>query len=109
MTFPETVERYVPFDRDLALLEPWTMGGVTQSGILLSHSDDLPKVYGFIWKLHPEYLGPLTVGCMVVYPRYAYELIAEGSDVDSGKWELAIIRVSDIEAIVEFDDEDLKP
>lgn len=85
-------------------MEPWVSGGTTSSGIVVSHSRDLPCVYGFIWRLHPGYTGPISEGDMVIYPRYAYEVFATGSglgeDGEPQHWELAVISTDAIEAIV---------
>ena len=106
MTFAEAVDRYAPIEVGLALTEPWVSGGTTEAGIIVSHSEELPIVYSFIWRLHQDYKGELTEGDLVVHPRYGYEVVCEGSGVD-GKWQLAVMRVEDIEAIVQFDDEEL--
>jgi hypothetical protein len=104
MTFDEAINRYQPASPELALMEPWVSGGTTAGGVIVTHHTDLPRVYGFIWRLHPDYRGPLTPGDMVLFPRYGYETIAEGSSLDDdGKWELTVIRLDNIEAIIRLD------
>lgn len=105
MTLDEAVRRYQPFTPELALMETWTSGGTISGGLVATHSTDLPPVYGFIHRLHPDYVGPLFPGCMVLYPRYAYETIETGNDWDdvAGKqvpWALTIIKIEDIECII---------
>lgn len=104
--FLAEVERLTPADKNLCLIEPWVSGGTTGSGLVVSHSEDLPIVYGFVWKLHPDYRGEIQIGDMVTFTRYSYETVAEGSGVD-GKWQLAVMRVEDIEAIAQFDADEL--
>ena len=109
MTFDEAVNRYVPSRPELALMEPWVSGGTLSNGLVVSHHTDLPKVYGFIWRLHPDYEGPLNEGDFVLYPRYAYEMIAEGSglgeDGEPQRWELVAISTESIEAVIELDED----
>jgi len=104
MTFDEAINYCYPSRPELALIEPWISGGTMPSGLLVRHHRDLPRVYGFIWRLHPEYKGPLTIGDMVLYPRYSYEVILQGSglgeDGEPQSWELAAIQTDVIEAII---------
>jgi hypothetical protein len=105
MTLDEAVNRYEPVSH-IALIEPWVSGGTVQGGLVVTHSTDLPIVYGFIHRLPVGYSGPITPGDLVVYPRYAYEVFASGRDLDDAgnfiPWELAVIDIDVIEAIVDL-------
>lgn len=105
MTFEEAVATLSPAHPELAIIEPWHSGGTTKGGLVVKHSHDLPCVYGFVWRVHESYRGPVRAGQMVHFQRYQYELIAEGSALDSdGKWELAVININDIEAILPLEE-----
>jgi hypothetical protein len=104
MTFTEAVARYTPYWPHMALIETWTSGGSITGGLVVSHSKDLPPVYGFIHKLHPSYVGPLEAGNMISFPRYQYETIHEGFDVDYGNWSLAIMDIGEIDTVIPLED-----
>lgn len=102
MTFDEQVNRITPTEGK-CLIEPWVSGGTLDNGITFSHSSDLPTVYAFVWRLPPDYAGPVCLGDMVMHPRYAYETIAEGND-DATPWKLAIMNLEDIECIIPLEE-----
>jgi hypothetical protein len=108
LTFDEAINRYVPARTELALIEPWVSGGTLTSGLFVSHHTDLPKVYGFIRRLHPDYTGTLREGDMVLFPRYAYEVISYGIEVmdfeeEPIPWELAAIQVDVLECVIDLE------
>lgn len=109
MTFDSAINRYSPSRPELALIEPWVSGGTLSGGMVVSHHTDLPKVYGFIWRLHNDYAGPLQEGDFVLFPRYAYEVIAHGEGTneagDPEIWELAAIQTSDCECVILLDED----
>jgi hypothetical protein len=105
MTLGETVARYEPVSH-IALIEPWVSGGTVKGGLVVTHSTDLPIVYGFIHRLPVGYAGPISPADLVVFPRYAFEVFARGRDLVEGifiPWELAVIDIDVIEAIVDLE------
>ena len=66
----------------LAFLEPYSWGGITRSGLFVSHEmEDLPMVYGVIRAIHHESpvcllnlardAGGIMPGDLIHYPRHA--------------------------------------
>ena len=81
---------------DLVLIKEWHPHGCTESGIILDHSDALPKIFGDV------ILAPggacVKEGDFIVFPRYAGEPV----DLDDGRFHF--LNVDDVEAIAEFND-----
>lgn len=109
-TFQEHVERTTPTDGK-ALIELWTSGGLIGEKFVVTHSRDLPPVYAIIWRLPNGYTGELREGDFVLYPRYAYEVIASGSGANEKgnpvSWELAIANIDILEAVLDDEVEEL--